>query len=1263
MCADLVKKSSGDVAGNYYIAPGKDAGEWASNLKAVKAPPELGYTQYNCPWDHTKGPFVVNGLQTSLGPIASNRPWTPFAAMNTRRPGALPLPLTISTDDDGFKFSVPPAFTYKGHTYWPTLPEKTVQPAPQYYGNEQNDFRVAPATKNGDNYVPAKFELPTDEKVPYTKLEGFSDWAATVSMSSKAGQSIAVTFATGSPLAFVTFDSKTDYGCLSLSKLDTVNPVRSWFPKDYRCYTPAGVAIRVAGADKVTEQAPALYQVEIQVGGRSVKGQYQARQNEPKESIATGLARQFQYNALLNAGDVTKMPDNNFSFLISAKDNNTIIKQADAKVSPGGEKSIILVAAEQPATPVSPPATASVIGISIAYKYFPSDDLSVWETYRANYALIAPTGGRWLFDSQGHLVCDFTKATSESRTLIVCGMPKLYDSAYDYYGKDLYDDPGVGAADFLRRFWQEMQPYAYGCPRHLTNGKDDGTGTRFGPNDKDNPNLFTPQVTTKDGRTTVTTQFYFNLSYPAGQPPGTGGTLFCLFPHQWRDYASNTATIFGKGQPLQPTYATSAGPLYLSGGGKDPKTPAFTTTYTFPGILAHLPNVAGLKGTESFDVYDYPNTKAHQTVKMTLAGQMQQDAWTPTWGADFSKNGNPRAFIPINPSPMQKFCLGSYDWGKLVGLMGDIIPSAKDLKQTNAMTAAIRQLNAQLGQWLSSGLLYANANTPFPAGVEAWQKGQLHLQAFAGDKGLLNNQQFLYYDQQWSTLIAYPSGYFADTNINDHHFHYGYWLRAAAQLALGQARGDDPDNKAGTFINNYGATVNLIIKDIANPLRGDTGAIGASAKAFPAGPAMPFMRYMDGYSGHSWASGLTVNIIDQESVSEAMSAWTGVILWGEVTNNQRLRDLGIWMYVHEMVSFYEYWMDCAQGRSAGSVYFPNGSEPTVVGEQYNEAIKGGLDSGYVRFFSHVFNAYRQLVTYFGREPIFFTGIQWLPFHGGSLYLSTNDAAVQWTLGWTWKWCYANSKFLWDNYNAKNPRKPLVTLSKGVDAFVVELNASVNDADKTKHVTEGLRNQFMAIGYKLATLDDEQKTGQRVICKRNGNNQWLVTDFGEKFYTLEVQGQTLNVYGAVGEYRPTLFARTWEQIAWQGLATIDPNCDQVFWDNFHVSSADQVWGELEKAVGSAGDKDIAGKGWTPLLGQAVSSSYYWIYNMNGAGVRDARVSADYPFAVKFLGKGWPERNRRPRYIVWNMTDKPKTVTFSDGFKMENVPAYQWATKAL
>src|SRR5262249_4102837 len=176
--------------------------------------------------------------------------------------------------------------------------------------------------------------------------------------------------------------------------------------------------------------------------------------------------------------------------------------------------------------------------------------------------------------------------------------------------------------------------------------------------------------------------------------------------------------------------------------------------------------------------------------------QMARDAATPLWGADDSKNPPPHAYIPVPPTSQRKYSADSYGWGKLLGLVGDLIPCAQDFKfpdhkpapHTTAVRAAIKQLNLQLGQWLSGVLVDSSGNA-----------------------NALGNQQFLYYDQQWKTLIPYPTGYYADELINDHHFHYGYWLRAAAQLALAQERKIDPDNVPGTFIKNYGATMNLIV--------------------------------------------------------------------------------------------------------------------------------------------------------------------------------------------------------------------------------------------------------------------------------------------------------------------------------------------------------------------------------------------------------------------------------------------------------------------
>ena len=128
-------------------------------------------------------------------------------------------------------------------------------------------------------------------------------------------------------------------------------------------------------------------------------------------------------------------------------------------------------------------------------------------------------------------------------------------------------------------------------------------------------------------------------------------------------------------------------------------------------------------------------------------------------------------------------------------------------------------------------------------------------------------------------MLAYPEEYFSIEQMNDHHFHYGYWIRAMAEIAL-----RDP---AWAAKERWGGMVDLLVADIATPQRG--------RKDFP------FLRNFDVYEGHSWASGNGMNPWgnNQESSSEAVNAWAGLILWGEVTGNARLRDLGVFLYAME----------------------------------------------------------------------------------------------------------------------------------------------------------------------------------------------------------------------------------------------------------------------------------------------------------------------------------------------------------------------------
>ena len=152
-----------------------------------------------------------------------------------------------------------------------------------------------------------------------------------------------------------------------------------------------------------------------------------------------------------------------------------------------------------------------------------------------------------------------------------------------------------------------------------------------------------------------------------------------------------------------------------------------------------------------------------------------------------------------------------------------------------------------------------------------------------------DSKTYFHYDKAQGTVASYPEEYFAVEQMNDHHFHYGYWIRTMAEIAL-----RDPQwaSKA-----QWGGMVDLLIADIATPRRGAAD--------------FPFVRNFDPYEGHSWASGIGLGPFgnNQESSSEAINAWAGLILWAEVTGDKALRDLGIYLYTSEIEAINYYWFD------------------------------------------------------------------------------------------------------------------------------------------------------------------------------------------------------------------------------------------------------------------------------------------------------------------------------------------------------------------
>jgi endoglucanase Acf2 len=215
----------------------------------------------------------------------------------------------------------------------------------------------------------------------------------------------------------------------------------------------------------------------------------------------------------------------------------------------------------------------------------------------------------------------------------------------------------------------------------------------------------------------------------------------------------------------------------------------------------------------------------------------------------------------------------------------------------------------------------------------------------AGSDGPATDRVFAY-NETWGTLQAYPAGFGAAESLNDHHFHYGQFVRGAAAVARRDA----------AWADDYGGLVEHLVRDYASPARD--------------GDRYPFLRNFDPYAGHSWAGGAGGTAgNNQESSSEAVLAYAAMIYWGEYTGNEELRDAGVYLYTHETTAAREYWFD---ERDANL--------PDV----------DGYDYGYS---AQAWGSGVHWTTWWTDEPEAIYLINALPVGGHSLYLGLDGAAA------------------------------------------------------------------------------------------------------------------------------------------------------------------------------------------------------------------------------------------------------------------------------
>jgi endoglucanase Acf2 len=208
--------------------------------------------------------------------------------------------------------------------------------------------------------------------------------------------------------------------------------------------------------------------------------------------------------------------------------------------------------------------------------------------------------------------------------------------------------------------------------------------------------------------------------------------------------------------------------------------------------------------------------------------------------------------------------------------------------------------------------------------------------------------QRFYYDATWKTLIGFPSGYQSATELNDHHFHYGYFVWAAATVAA-----LDPTRRVA---ETWGPFIRMLVRDVANVDDADT--------------RFPRLRYFDPYAGHSWASGPAMfdDGNNEESSSEDMNFAAAVLLWGLVTGDDATRDLGAYLYETQTSAIAQYWLD------VDHEVFPRGYPHPVAGIVWGDGA-----------------AYD---TWWDRNPTYVHGINVLPVTGASLYLGRYPGAIR-----------------------------------------------------------------------------------------------------------------------------------------------------------------------------------------------------------------------------------------------------------------------------
>lgn len=187
----------------------------------------------------------------------------------------------------------------------------------------------------------------------------------------------------------------------------------------------------------------------------------------------------------------------------------------------------------------------------------------------------------------------------------------------------------------------------------------------------------------------------------------------------------------------------------------------------------------------------------------------------------------------------------------------------------------------------------------------SWLKSELADWFTAETNGSLDVMKYFVYDDEWNTLLGMEESFASHQQLNDHHFHYGYFVRAAAEICRMDI--------AWCGADQYGPMIELLIRDYA-------GGVDD--------PLFPYLRNFDPANGFSWASG-PANFArgnNNESTSEAANSYGAIVLYGLITGQDDLVERGMYLHASTAAAYWEYWnnIDGYNNVGADEDNFPSG---------------------------------------------------------------------------------------------------------------------------------------------------------------------------------------------------------------------------------------------------------------------------------------------------------------------------------------------------